>query len=116
MENEKKSPCARCCKPSSSYELKYDDDYLKELVCYDCIGIRKCETCSKTCDIKKLIVDKDNYLICSMCNRYEWGRCIRCNESFYTFDLNYVCRGNYACEPCEEIIESGLEEEEYDEH
>mgnify|MGYP003989932235 FL=1 len=115
MENEKKSPCARCYKPCSSHELKYDDDYIRELVCYDCRGFHNCETCGKKCDIKRIILDNDNYLVCGMCNKFDWGHCIRCNKSFYTFDLNYVCNGNYACDPCEEIIESGVEEE-YTEH
>ncbi len=111
MENkDEMEPCRRCLCMFHYSLLRYDNDYADELVCRDCSGFRKCETCGKNTCIEKLTLDEDNYLVCKMCIQHKMGKCVRCKQTFYEFELNYVCNGNYACDNCEIKLEKENEE------
>ncbi len=107
-----KEACVRCGVVQPGNSLKYDDNYIPELVCKDCNGYSNCELCDVNCEVNKLILDKDNYLVCKLCDEHERNHCFRCKKSYYKFDLNYVCNGNYACEECEYVINKLNEREE----
>ena len=111
-KEDKTEACVRCRIVLPWYSLKYDDNYVQELVCRDCNGYRKCEFCDVKCEVNELILDKDNNLVCKFCDEHERMQCFRCKSSYYTFDLNYVCNGNYACEDCEYTIHKLDEREE----
>ena len=106
-------PCRRCRKMHHYTSLRIDDDYLEEPVCGDCSGFRKCERCSKTIELHKLVLDNDNYYVCLHCVNRKLNPCCRCRKLFFEYDLNYVLNGNYACDTCEEIIEKSSEDPEY---
>jgi hypothetical protein len=115
-EDNELEPCRRCRKTFYYYQLKYDDEYLEEPVCRDCAGFRNCEKCGKKCDIKCLLIDKDNYFVCRGCEDREIKPCCRCKGIFLDYELNYVLNGNYACDTCEDIMEKEFLEqgEDYD--
>ena len=114
--NNEMEPCRRCRRKFHYTKLKIDDEYLEELVCRDCAGYRNCEKCCKKFDIRRLVIDKDNYFVCRNCEDRELKQCCRCKGIFLEYDLNYVLNGNYACDMCEEIIENEFweEVEDYD--
>ena len=112
----KECPCLRCHKFFPDHELKYDDDYLEEEVCKLCAGFRKCELCNRLCDVKKLVLNKDNYLVCSMCNEHEISRCDKCRHHFYAFELNYYPNNVYFCDVCENVHNEENDMMEYEEY
>lgn len=117
MENKEDKnemePCRRCRKMFHYTSLRIDDDYLEEPVCGHCCGCRKCERCSKTFQLHRLVLDKDNYFVCLHCEDRELNPCCRCRGLFFEYELNYVLKGNYACDTCEEIIEKSREDIDY---
>ena len=117
MENKEEKnemePCRRCRKMFHYNQLKYDDEYLEEPVCRKCNGFRDCEKCGKNFEIRRLVIDKDNYFVCRNCEDHEMGKYCKCKVFFLEYELNYVLHGNYACDTCEEIIEKQREEVDY---
>ena len=109
-------PCRRSRKMFYHNQLKFDDEYLEEAVCRDCAGFRNCEKCTKKFDIRRLVIDKDNYFVCRGCEDRELKQCCKCRGIFLEYELNYVLNGKYACDICEEIMEKEFwdEAEEYD--
>lgn len=109
-------PCARCRNPFPDYKLKYDDEYLEELVCKECAGIRKCEKCYKPCYVEKLVLGEDNYLVCKKCYDFDFIPCRRCNRYYYSFEVNYEINNKYLCNHCEIRVQKEEEEEYYEDN